>query len=143
MRIAYVNSAGQPCDGMGEAANYFKVSTSPSPTPSPDPTPSPTPTPGPTPPPTPPGPCSMPKASTGKAAEFKATIGTTYRMGITAVKGVSYAWTAEPPFNNGASHKTSIIGYKPTATKTLTVTAKNDCGTASASTAMLLNDIVQ
>jgi hypothetical protein len=139
MRIAYVNSAGQPCDGVGEAANYFKVTSTPSPTPSPDPTP----TPGPTPPPTPPGPCSMPKASTGKPAEFKATIGTTYTMGIRAVKGVSYSWSAEPPFNNGAAPKVSIIGYKPTATKTLTVTATNDCGTSSASTSMLLNDIVQ
>lgn len=135
MRIAYVNSSGQPCDGVGEAANYFKVAG----TPSPDPTPGPTPTPT----PTPPGPCALPKASTNRPPEFKAQLGVTYNMGARAVTGVKYAWTAEPPFNNGAAPTTAIIGYKPTATKKLTVTATNVCGSASASTLMLLNDVVQ
>jgi hypothetical protein len=129
MRIAYKNSAGQPCDGVGEAANFFKVSNEPVPDPTPGPTPPPEPT---------PGPCTLPKATTGYGASIKAMAGRIYYMGKGAVKGVTYRWSAEPAFSNGAVPTSAQIRYQPIVTKTLTITATNECGSASASTQVIL-----
>lgn len=133
MRIAFKDASGQPCDGIGEAANFYVYSGSPEPTPTPGPTPEPTP--GPTPPP---GPCTLPTASTGYGAEMTAKAGKVYLMGKKSVSGVTYSWSAEPAFNNNAAPTTAQIRYQPVITKTLTVTAKNACGAASASTRVIL-----
>lgn len=122
------------CNGIGEAANYFKFDSNPvPPSPTPGPTPGPTPNPDPTPVPPGPSPCDLPKASTRYPAQVKATKGRIYTVGTKAVVGETYLWTAVPAFNNGATPTDAVIGYKPAYTKTITITATNACGKASAS----------
>jgi hypothetical protein len=58
-----------------------------------------------------------------------------------AQAGVSYVWTAEPPFSNNAVPTASQIKYSPYMTKRLTITGKNDCGSASASTTMVITSV--
>lgn len=118
------------CNGIGEAANYFKFSDSPQPTP--------TPTPGPT--PTPP-PCNPPTASTGHDEYMQGVIGERYLMGVKAEVGVKYSWVAEPAFTNNAKPTTAQIYYKPIMTKKLTVTATNKCGSSSAFTTIDVDDL--
>lgn len=120
---------GYNCNGIGEAANYFVYKGS---VPPPDPGPEPTPPP-PGPEPTPP-PCALPKAATGYAASINSRVGASLLMGKRGEKGVSYVWSANPPFDGGAVPKSPQITYKPRVTKTLTVIATNPCGSASAST---------
>ena len=121
------------CNGIGEAANYFKFDGSPTPTPDP--------TPGPTPDPTPVPPCTLPKVSTGFPAQVNAKKGKIYNLGSRAVSGETYIWTAEPAFNGGVTPTTAQIRYQPAITKVLTITAKNDCGSASATSAFNLSNV--
>jgi hypothetical protein len=123
------------CDGIGEAANYFKLGDSP--TPDPTPGPNPDPTPGPSPDPTPP-PCVLPVVTTGYADQYNARKGSVYIVGKRGVKGVTYIWSAEPSFSNGAVPTTAQIRYQPAVTKRVTVTATNSCGSNSASTSFNL-----
>jgi len=126
------------CDGIGEAAN-FMIYSGGNPTPDPTPGPTPGPTPEPTPGPTPdPKPCILPTATTGWSDTLSATAGKTYLMGKRGKRGVSYSWVAEPAFSNGAAPTTAQIRYSPIMTKRLTITAKNECGSASASTNVVL-----
>lgn len=122
------------CNGIGEAANFFKMSDAPNPPP-PNPTPTPTPSPK-------PDPCPEVDADTGYGDEFQVVVGEKYLLGSKAQKGVSYVWTAEPPFDKNAQPKSAQIVYKPIITKKLTVTASNKCGkTSSASTLFTVDEI--
>lgn len=112
------------CDGIGESAVYYVYKGS-----VPPPTPNPTPV-----PPNPP--CALPAAGTGHSASMTATIGKTIVLGIKGTAGVSYRWTAQPAFDNNATPTTAQINYKPRISKTITVTATNSCGSASASTSV-------
>jgi hypothetical protein len=128
------------CDGIGELPNIivYKDGINPTPNPDPNPTPNPDPTPTPDPEPTP---CPLPKVSTGYPAEFQAVIGQRYLMGSKAVKGEKYLWTADPAFGGGAKPITAQIYYKPVSTKKITLTASNKCGSASASSNMVMSEV--
>jgi hypothetical protein len=126
---------------IGAQANYIVYSDNgptpdPTPNPDPNPTPNPTPDPGPTPTPTPPpGPCSpAPVASTNQPPEIQIRKNQTVWLGTKPVKGTTYRWTAQPPFNGNATPKEAYIKFTPSVTKVLTIYATNKCGTAQATT---------
>ena len=131
-------------NSVGAWANYVTFNGSPSPDPTPDPnpnpTPNPTPDPNPTPNPTPPPPCSpAPRASTGYGAETKIRKYQTIYLGMKPAKDTTYLWSATPPFNGNAVPKEPYIKFTPSVTKVLTIFATNKCGTAQASTKVIVN----
>lgn len=122
---------------IGAQANYVVFSNSP------DPTPTPTPTPPPTPPdPTPIPPCyPQPYASTGYPSQVQIWRGKSIYLGTRAVQGTTYLWKAVPDFNGGAVPREAMIKFTPSITKTLTMYATNKCGTAQATTTVIVNGL--
>jgi hypothetical protein len=108
-------------NGVGAWANYVVFDDQPGPGPGPDPDPEPD--------------CKpKPVASTGYGASVWVRAGQTIRMGMKARTGTTYYWTASPAFDNNARPEVSMIDFRPAITKTLTLNATNQCGTASAKT---------
>ena len=120
MRLVY------GCDGIGESAVFYVYKGGVPPAPTPTPTP-----------PVPP-PCKLPVTTTGYGPQITVQAGKTIVMGKPGAKGVSYKWTAVPAFNGGAVPTTAQINYKPAITKALTITATNTCGSASATTNVVM-----
>ena len=121
------------CDGVGDGSNYMVYRGQPVPGPTPTVTPTPGPTPGPIPPP-----CTAPVASTGHSSKFTMQAGKQIMMGVRGTAGVTYSWSATPPFDGNVTPKTAQFWYKPRITKTLTVTATNECGSNSASSQVVI-----
>jgi hypothetical protein len=124
MRIAF------GANGIGAWANFIEYAgTGPQPTPNPTPDPTPTPTP-------PPGPDCKPKpvASTGFGPSIWLKVGQGVKIGMKARANTTYYWTAEPAFDGGAKPEVSMINFKPSITKVLTIHATNPCGEAVATT---------
>jgi hypothetical protein len=120
MRLAIVN--GKPVNGFGAWANFVEyIGTGPQPTPTPTP---------------PPGPDCKPKpvASTGFGPSIWLKVGQGVKIGMKARANTTYYWTAEPAFDGGAKPEVSMINFKPSITKVLTIHATNPCGEAVATT---------
>jgi C1A family cysteine protease len=117
-------------NGIGAWANFVEyIGTGPQPTPNPTPDPTPTPTP-------PPGPDCKPKpvASTGFGPSIWLKVGQGVKIGMKPRVNTTYYWTAEPAFDGGAKPEVSMINFKPSITKVLTIHATNPCGEAVATT---------
>jgi len=127
MTIKYGTTASNSANGIGAWANYVVYNTSPDPTPTPTPDPTPT-------------PCyPMPYTSTGHPSHIQIWRGQTIYLGTNFVKGTTYLWKAVPDFNGGAVPREARIKYTPSITKKLTMFATNKCGTAQATTTVIVN----